>query len=62
MWVSKTSLNISDVGMRQLVVQVRHFIQFGDYDCFRVPGMKQKVVDCLSQLEADMPEAEPSPE
>ncbi|OPZ73339.1 MAG: hypothetical protein BWY82_01159 [Verrucomicrobia bacterium ADurb.Bin474] len=47
---------------RQLVVRLQHYIRFGDYDYFRVRGMKHKVLDCLSQLEADKPGAEPSPE
>ena len=47
---------------RQLVVRNQHYIRFGDYDYFRVRGMKHKVLDCLSGVEADKPGAEPSPE
>ena len=47
---------------RQLVVRLQHYIRFGDYDYLRVRGMKQKVLDCLSGVEADKPGAEPSPE
>ena len=55
-------LRYLDGKTRRLTVRYQHYIRFGDYDYFRVRGMKQKVLDCLSQLEADKPEEEPSPE